>query len=231
MGALEPLVLVVEDEPQMLRFLRTALTSQGFRVAEAMTGAAGVELAAFQNPEVILLDLMLPDMDGLEVIKQVREWSRTPIVVISARGREDDKIAALDSGADDYLTKPFGTGELFARIRVSLRHAVKAGSSEQAVFVLGDLKVDMVKRQVFVKEGEVHLTKREYRLLTTLIKHAGRVVTHRQLLQEVWGPGYETELPYLRVYMGQLRRKLEPDPASPRFLLTEPGVGYRIKAE
>lgn len=227
----EALVLVVEDEPQMLRFLRTTLASQGFQVVEAMTGKEGIEAVAFRNPEVILLDLMLPDMDGLDVIRTVREWSRTPIVVISARGREDDKISALDLGADDYLTKPFGTGELFARIRVSLRHAVKAASDEQAVFTAGDLRVDMAKRQVTVRGGEIHLTKREYRLLTTLIKHAGRVVTHRQLLQEVWGPGYETELPYLRVYMGQLRRKLEPDPARPCLLLTEPGVGYRLKAE
>lgn len=227
----EALVLVVEDEPQMLRFFRTTLASQGFQVVEAMTGKDAIEAVAFRNPEVILLDLMLPDMDGLDVIRTVREWSRTPIVVISARGREDDKISALDLGADDYLTKPFGTGELFARIRVSLRHAVKAASDEQAVFAAGDLRVDMVKRQVIVRGEEIHLTKREYRLLTTLIKHAGRVVTHRQLLQEVWGPGYETELPYLRVYMGQLRRKLEPDPARPRMLLTEPGVGYRMKAE
>ncbi|NLT35455.1 MAG: response regulator [Gaiellales bacterium] len=227
----EASVLVVEDEPQMLRFLRTTLVSQGFQVLEAMTGKDAIEAVAFRNPEVILLDLMLPDMDGLDVIRTVREWSHTPIVVISARGREDDKILALDLGADDYLTKPFGTGELFARIRVSLRHAVKAASDEQAVFVAGDLTVDMAKRQVTVGGEGIHLTKREYRLLITLIKHADRVVTHRQLLQEVWGPGYETELPYLRVYVGQLRRKLEPDPARPRLLLTEPGVGYRLKAE
>ncbi len=231
MNAAKPRVLVIEDEPQMVRFLRTTLNSQGFNVVEAVTGQAGIEAAAFHNPDVILLDLMLPDIDGLEVIERVREWSKTPIVVISARGREEDKIAALDLGADDYVTKPFGAGELFARIRVSLRHAVGAGSDEQAVFVLDDLRVDMVRRLVTVGEAEVHLTKREYGMLVTLIRYAGKVVTHRQLLREVWGPQYETEVPYLRVYMGQLRRKLEVDPARPRFLLTEPGVGYRLKAE
>ncbi|NLE74366.1 MAG: response regulator [Actinobacteria bacterium] len=231
MSAAGPRVLVVEDEPQMMRFLRTTLVSQGFSVVEADTGQGGVEEAAFRSPDVILLDLMLPDIDGLEVIRRVREWSRIPIVVISARGREEDKIAALDLGADDYVTKPFGVGELFARIRVSLRHAAGASSDEQAVFVLDDLKVDMVHRRVFVGETEVHLTNREYKMLVTLIRYAGKVVTHRQLLQEVWGPQYETEIPYLRVYIGQLRRKLEADPARPRFLLTESGVGYRLKVD
>lgn len=231
MGGVRPRVLVVEDEPQMMKFLRTTLASQGFDVIEAVTGTKGIEAAAFTNPDVILLDLMLPDIDGFEVIHRVREWSRTPIVVISARGREEDKITALDAGADDYVTKPFGAGELFARIRVSLRHAVGANADEQAVFTTGDLEVDMVHRRVSVGGTEVHLTNREYKMLVTLIKYAGKVVTHRQLLREVWGPKYETETPYLRVYMGQLRRKLERDPAQPRILLTEPGVGYRLKAD
>lgn len=226
-----PRVLVIEDEPQMMRFLRTALESQGFQVLEASAGLPGIQASAFYGPDMILLDLMLPDIDGLEVIRRVREWSHIPIIVISARGREQDKVDALDIGADDYVTKPFAVGELFARIRVSLRHVAGAANDEQAVFSVGDLTVDLVKRRVTVAGKDVHLTRREYKMLATLIRYAGKVVTHRQLLREVWGPSYEHQVPYLRVYMGQLRRKLEADPTRPRYLQTEQGVGYRLKLE
>ncbi len=232
MSGLEPVVLLVEDEPQMRRFLRAALTGHGYKLVETETGAAGLTEAATRNPEVILLDLGLPDLDGLELTRRIREWSRTPIIVISARGQEKDKVAALDAGADDYLTKPFGVGELLARMRVALRHqGALSGGGDEAVFVLGPLRVDLGKRQVFVGEEEKHLTPTEYRLLTTLVRHAGKVLTHRQLLKEVWGPPYASETQYLRVYMGQLRHKLEPDPARPRYLVTEPGVGYRLRVE
>jgi two-component system, OmpR family, KDP operon response regulator KdpE len=177
----------------------------------------------------MILDLGLPDIDGMEVIRQVREWSRMPIVILSARGQEHQKVDALDAGADDYLTKPFSVGELVARIRVALRHATQgAGESGEPVFISGSLRVDLARRQVFVGDREIHLTPIEYRLLTTLVKYAGRVITHRQLLKEVWGPGNVEETHYLRVYMAQLRRKLETDPARPQYLLTEPGVGYRL---
>ena len=228
---LEPLVLLIEDEPQMRRFLRAALTGHGYRLVEAETGGTGLTEAATRNPEVILLDLGLPDLDGLEITRRLREWSRTPIIVISARGQEKDKVAALDAGADDYLTKPFGVGELLARMRVALRHREGLGGPEEPVFTLGPLRVDQNKRQVFVGEEEKHLTPTEYRLLTTLVRHAGKVLTHRQLLKEVWGPPYAAETQYLRVYMGQLRHKLEADPARPRYLVTEPGVGYRLRED
>jgi two-component system, OmpR family, KDP operon response regulator KdpE len=231
-SGLEPLVLLVEDEPQMRRFLRAALTGHGYKLVEAETGVSGLTEAATRNPEVILLDLGLPDLDGLEVTRRLREWATTPIIVISARGQEKDKVAALDAGADDYLTKPFGVGELLARIRVALRHRdAQAGAPEEPVFTLGPIRVDLAKRQVFVGEDEKHLTPTEYRLLTTLLRHAGKVLTHRQLLKEAWGPPYAGETQYLRVYMGQLRHKLEPDPARPRYLVTEPGVGYRLRTE
>jgi two-component system KDP operon response regulator KdpE len=228
----QPLVLLVEDEPQMQRFLRAALTGHGYRLAETATGVAALTEAATRNPEVILLDLGLPDLDGLEVTRKLREWSQTPIIVISARGQEKDKVAALDAGADDYLTKPFGVQELLARMRVALRHRAAAeGQAEEPVFTLGPLRVDRARRQVFLGEEEKHLTPTEYRLLSTLIKYAGKVVTHRQLLKEAWGAAYASETQYLRVYMGQLRHKLEPDPARPRYLITEPGVGYRLRDE
>jgi two-component system KDP operon response regulator KdpE len=226
-----PLVLLIEDEPQMRRFLRVCLTNRGFRLVESDTGRDGLLQAATRNPDVVLLDLGLPDQDGLEVARGLREWSQTPIIVLSARGQEKDKVAALDAGADDYLTKPFGVEELLARIRVALRHRERVGEHPSPVFEAGDLRVDLHRRQVFVSGTEVHLTPIEYRLLTTLVQHAGRVLTHRQLLIEVWGAAYATQTQYLRVFMGQLRHKLEADPARPRFLLTEPGVGYRLKAE
>lgn len=185
--------------------------------------------AASQQPDLILLDLGLPDMDGMEVIRQVRGWSQLPIIVLSARGQEQEKVGALDAGADDYLTKPFSVEELLARIRVALRRAIQTdGEAGEPLFTLDNLRVDLARRQVFLADEELHLTPIEYRLLCTMIKHAGKVVTHRQLLKEVWGPDSVQETHYLRVYMAQLRRKLEADPAQPRFLLTEPGVGYRL---
>ena len=227
-----PIILLIEDEPPIRRFLRASLPAQGYHLEEATTGEEGLLQAAMRRPDVIILDLGLPDIDGLEVTKRLREWTTTPIIVLSARGREDDKIAALDAGADDYLTKPFGLGELLARLRVALRHAARApGEEGEPVFRVGDLRVDLVRRQVWVAEEEVHLTPNEYKLLTTLVQHAGKVLTHRQLLREVWGPGYAEENHYLRVYMGQLRHKLEKKPARPRYLLTEPGVGYRLAME
>ena len=232
MASLDPVVLLVEDEPQMRRFLRAALTGHGYRLVEAETAAAGLTEAATRNPEVILLDLGLPDLDGMEFSRRLREWSQTPIIVISARGQERDKVAALDNGADDYLTKPFGVDELLARIRVAQRHRqARNGSGEEPVFTVGPLEVDFAHRHVRVDDREVHVTPTEWRLLTTLVRHAGKVVTHRQLLKEAWGPAYVTQTQYLRVYMGQLRHKLEPDPARPRFLVTEPGVGYRLRVE
>ncbi len=223
-----PLVLVVEDEVPMRRFLRAALQAHGYRLLEAGSGQEATLLAASHQPAVLLLDLGLPDMDGLELTRRLREWMQTPIIVISARGREDDKIRALDAGADDYLTKPFGTGELMARIRVALRH--QRGSVEETpIFEVGNLRVDQAKRQVFREGQEVHLTPTEYKLLIALVKHAGKVLTHDQLLKEVWGRAKGAQPLYLRVYMAQLRHKLEVDPARPQFLQTEQGVGYRLR--
>ena len=230
MTASTPQVLLVEDEPQMRRFLRVALESAGYRYLDAATGQEGLDLAALHRPQVILLDLGLPDMDGLDVMTTLRGWSQAPVIVISARGQEADKVKALDNGADDYLTKPFGTSELLARIRVALRHA-DPGAAEEPVFTLGRWRVDLAKRQVQVDGQEVHLTPLEYKLFTTLIRHAGKVVTHRQLLKEVWGGVAGAQPLYLRVYMTQLRHKLEEDPSRPTYLQTEPGVGYRLRTE
>jgi two-component system KDP operon response regulator KdpE len=212
----------------MRRFLSVSLSSNGYRVAEAENGAEGLSQAASRNPDLVLLDLGLPDQDGLVVTERLREWGKMPIIVISARGQEEDKIKALDGGADDYLTKPFGIGELLARVRVALRHSAATPVGETS-FSVGALRVDLSKRQVTVGDREIHLTPIEYKLLTTLIKNAGRVVTHRQLLREVWGPGYGEQTQYTRVYMGQLRHKLEENPSRPLFLITEPGVGYRLR--
>ncbi len=225
-------VLVIEDDAQIQRFLRVALGSHGYRPFEAATGEAGLVEAATRQPDIIILDLGLPDIDGIEVIRRLREWTALPIIVLSARGQERDKIAALDAGADDYVSKPFGVGELLARMRAALRHATRSPDElGAAIFSTGDLRVDLTKRQVTVAEQQIHLTPIEYRLLTTLIRHAGKVLTHRQLLIEVWGPPYADQAHYLRVYMAQLRRKLEAVPARPRYILTEPGVGYRLAAE
>ena len=226
----EPLILLVEDEPQMRRFLRVALESSGYRYLEAPTGQEGLNLAVQYRPDVILLDLGLPDMDGLDLMTRLREWSRIPVIVISARGQESDKVGALDVGADDYLTKPFGTSELLARVRVALRHADPQAAADP-IFVLGRWRVDLAKRQVLVNDQEVHLTPLEYKLFTTLIRHAGKVVTQRQLLKEVWGGVAGAQPLYLRVYMAQLRHKLEEEPSRPRHLQTEPGVGYRLKLD
>jgi two-component system KDP operon response regulator KdpE len=225
-----PMILLIEDEPQMRRFLRVALEGSGYRYLEASTGHEGLDLAVQHRPEAILLDLGLPDMDGLDLMTRLREWSRTPVIVISARGQETDKVGALDAGADDYLTKPFGTRELLARIRVALRHA-DPEAAEEPVFELGRWRVDLAKRQVLVEGREVHLTPLEYSLFTTLIHHAGKVVTHRQLLKEVWGGAAGAQPLYLRVYMTQLRHKLEEEPSRPKYLQTEPGVGYRLYIE
>jgi two-component system KDP operon response regulator KdpE len=225
-----PVLVHIEDEPQIRRFLRATLGSHGYRLHEAETGEDGLIEAASRQPDVVILDLGLPDVDGLQVIRRLREWSKVPIIVLSARGQEGDKVAALDAGADDYVSKPFAVGELLARLRVALRHAA-AGESGEPTFTVGDLTVDQIKRQVRVDGREVHLTPIEYRLLTLLVRHSGRVVSQRQLLKEVWGPGQTEQTHYLRVYMGTLRRKLEKDPARPRYLLTEPGVGYRLAAE
>ena len=227
----EATILLIEDEPEIRRFLRTTLPAYGFRLHEAATGHDGLAQAKAWNPDLILLDLGLPDLDGGEVIRQVREWTATPIIVLSARDQEQAKVAALDLGADDYITKPFGVNELLARIRTALRHASRTSENAESVFTLGDLKVDLARRQVFVSGAEIHLTPIEYKLLTTLIRHAGKVLTHRHLLKEVWGPLHVEEGHYLRVYMRQLRNKLEKNPAHPRYLVTELGVGYRLRTE
>jgi two-component system KDP operon response regulator KdpE len=227
-----PLVLVVEDEEQILKFLRAALDSHGYRYAEARNGEEALRQAATRSPDVVLLDLGLPDIDGLEVTRRLREWSAVPIVVLSARGRERDKVAALDLGADDYVTKPFGVGELLARVRAALRRAAAPErGAEQGVVEIRGLKMDLERRRVTRDGAEVHLTPIEYRLLALLARNAGRVMTHEQLLRQVWGPGYTEQKHYLRVYMGQLRHKLERDPARPKYLINEPGVGYRLRDE
>ena len=221
-----PTVLVIEDEPQIRRFLRATLTANGYQMLEATTAQEGLVQAATRQPEVVI------DLDGLEVTRRLREWTTVPIIVLSARGQESDKVTALDAGADDYLTKPFSVGELLARLRVALRHATRTSQEPgEPTFAVGELCVDLGRRQVYIAEQQVHLTPIEYKLLTTLVRYAGRVVTHRQLLQEGWGPGHTEANHYLRVYMGQLRHKLEADPARPRYLVTEPGVGYRLKTD
>ena len=226
---MKPLILIVEDDPQIRRFLRPTLTAEGYAYHEAMTAAEGIVEANSRRPDLILLDLGLPDRDGLDVIRQVRASSQMPIVVLSARGQEKDKIAALDLGADDYVAKPFGVGELVARIRAALRRSARA--AEGPVLRFGRVEVDLDKRLVCVDGREAHLTPNEYRLLEVLLKYPGKVLTHRQLLNEVWGPNHLEQAQYLRVYIAQLRRKLESDPARPQHLQTEPGVGYRLVTE
>jgi two-component system KDP operon response regulator KdpE len=215
------------------RLLRTTLPPQGYRVIEATTGDEGLREAEGRRPDLVLLDLGLPDLDGSVVITRLREWSPVPIVVVSVRGREVDKVQALEAGADDYVTKPFGMDELLALMKVALRHAAArdGGRGEAPVFEVGGLRVDLGARQVFLKGDEVRLTRTEYQLLATLVRHAGKVITHRQLLTEVWGADAAEQTGYLRVYMGHLRNKLEDEPASPRYLLTEIGVGYRLAAD
>lgn len=227
------LILIIEDELPIRRFLRATLSSHGYRIAEAATASDGLRQAAALQPDIIMLDLGLPDRDGLDVAQQLRSWSTTPMIVLSARGQESDKIAALDAGADDYLTKPFGTGELLARIRVMLRRAAQATRTDSGdpVIRVGDLRIDLALRQVWRAEAEIHLTPIQYNLLRALARNLGKVMTHKQLLREAWGTGYEEDSQYVRVYMSQLRHKLEADPARPRYLVTEPGVGYRLREE
>lgn len=219
-------ILVVDDEKQIRRMLKTALTGYGYNIAEGASGREGLNQTAIFHPDLIILDLGLPDMEGTEVIKRLREWTGIPIIILSVRENEEDKIKALDLGADDYITKPFSMGELFARIRVALRHAAKTG--DEPVLVFGDLTVDLARRNVTLKGEEVKLTPTEYEILKYLSLQAGRVVTHGQLLRAIWGPNYQEETQYLRVYIGQLRRKIEADPSQPAIIITEPGVGYRL---
>jgi len=221
-------VLVVDDEPAIRRFLRVSLSAHGYAVFEADSGQAALSAVVADRPDLIILDLGLPDLDGTEVARLLREWTRIPIIILSVRGQEADKIAALDAGADDYLTKPFGAGELLARMRVALRRASRSGV--QPIFTSGDLVVDLARRVVTVAGREVQLTPTEYDLLRVLVTDAGKVLTHRQLLRQVWGVGYDQEVHMLRVNISNLRRKIEPDPARPRYILTEPGVGYRLRA-
>jgi two-component system KDP operon response regulator KdpE len=225
------LVLVVEDEPQMRRFLRASLVSHGFRLIEAETQKDALAQATTHSPDIVLMDLGLPDGDGMDLTRRLREWSRVPIIVISARGREEDKVDALDAGADDYLTKPFGVNELLARMRVALRHAEQSDAAASPVIEVGPLRLDLDARLVAVNGEEVHLTPIEYKLLVLLAKHAGKVLTHRQILKEVWGPAYVGQTHYVRVRMAELRKKLESGPEPVRLLLTEPGVGYRLRFE
>jgi two-component system KDP operon response regulator KdpE len=226
----EPLVLVIEDEEPIRRFLRAALSGRGYRVAEAGRGDAGLRMAADQPPDIVILDLGLPDRDGQEVLRQLREWYRNPIIVLSARDQEHQKIAALDAGADDYVTKPFGVGELLARMRTALRHA-HPETAEAPVIEIGEIRLDLSSRIVVRASEETHLTPLEYKLLALFMRHAGKVLTHRYLLREVWGPHDTHETHYLRVFVATLRRKIESDPAQPRYILTEQGVGYRFAAE
>src|SRR3954471_1250437 len=232
MSATLPRILLVEDELPIRKFVGAALAAANYQLDEAGTAAQALQHARQLPPDLVILDLGLPDLDGQEVIRRLREWFAPPIIVLSARDQDQQKITALDNGADDYLTKPFSTGELLARVRVALRHANRTGDDAgKTSFEFGDLKVDLSARRVFVSGAEVPLTPNEYKLLTTLIRNAGKVLTHRQLLKEVWGPDQVQETHYLRVFMANLRRKLEADPARPRYLLTEQGVGYRLASD
>lgn len=221
-------ILVVDDETPIRRYLRAALTAQGFTVYEASDGNEAIQAVLSHRPDMIILDLGLPDMDGIEVTKRLREWSQTPIIILSVREAENDKIAALDAGADDYLTKPFGTGELMARMRVAQRRQLT--NADEPVFQIGALKMDISRRVVALNEKEIALTPTEYDLLKALITHAGKVITHRQLLKLVWGEGYD-DMHILRVNISNLRRKIEPDAARPTYLVTEAGVGYRLRVD
>jgi two-component system KDP operon response regulator KdpE len=220
-------VLVVDDEASIRRFLRVTLTSQSYTVIEASSGKEALTRVTEDKPDIIILDLGLPDIDGIEVTRLLREWTQMPIIILSVRGAENDKIAALDAGADDYLTKPFGVGELLARLRAALRRTAK--TPDDPVFVSGNLKVDLSKRSVTLSDNEISLTPNEYGLLRMLVIHAGKVLTHRHLLREVWGVEYGDEFHMLHVNISNLRRKIEPDPARPQLIITEPGVGYRLK--
>jgi two-component system KDP operon response regulator KdpE len=226
MTEIGPRVLVVDDEPAIRRFLHASLTAHGYSLFEASTGLEALSSVTMHRPDLVILDLGLPDIDGIEVTRRLREWTQLPILILSVRGQEVDKVAALDAGADDYLTKPFGTGELLARMRVALRRATQ--TTVEPVFTTGDLTVDLARRVVHAKGSEIPLTPTEYDLLRVMVTHAGKVLTHHQLLREVWGRGYERETHMLRVNISNLRRKIEPDPTRPRYIVTEPGVGYRL---
>ena len=221
-------VLIVDDEPQILRALATNLRARGFEVDVAETGEQALELAARHRPDLVVLDLGLPGIDGVEVVRGLRGWSTVPIVVLSVRDAEADKVQALDAGADDYVTKPFGMDELLARLRAALRRSAAGEVTEDPVIDTPDFRVDLAAKRVTTPAGEVRLTPTEWHLVEVLVRHAGKLVTQRQLLQEVWGPGYARETNYLRVYLAQIRRKLEPDPSRPQYFLTEPGMGYRF---
>lgn len=224
-------IVVIEDEPEIRKFLKAVLTTHGFEPTFAENAKEGLKLLTVHPPEILILDLGLPDMDGLEIIKNVREWSVMPIIVLSARGKEQDKIEALELGADDYLTKPFGAGELLARLKVALRHTRQAGQNTAPVFEIEQLKVDLEKRQVFIENKEIHLTPTEYKLLAVLVKHAGKVVTQSQLLKDVWGKNSTENSHYLRIYTQHLRQKLGDDSMQPKYIITEAGVGYRLKCD
>ena len=228
---MNPRILVVDDEPQIRRFLRTTLEVHGYEVGLAETGRTALEQLTAWRPDVLLLDLGLPEIDGLEVCRRVREWSDVPIIVLSVRDREDDKVAALNLGADDYLTKPFGTNELLARIQVALRHAAHRRVPQQPVVVVGDLRIDLGAHRVTRNGHEVHLIPTEYDIFKTLATHSGKVLTHQVLIRKVWGPGQQQDPAKLRVFINQLRRKIEDDPAQPSYIVTEPGVGYRFCAD
>jgi two-component system KDP operon response regulator KdpE len=227
----QPHILVIDDEPQILRALRTILTARQFRVSTAARGEEGLAMAAAQLPDLVILDLSLPDLDGVEVCKRLREWTRIPIIVLSVRDSERDKVNALDSGADDYLTKPFGIDELLARIRVAQRHAIQSQGAHRPVITSGDLEIDLANHLVKYQGNEVRLTATEFKLLAYLVSHAGRVLTNRAILSHVWGPDESEHVEYLRVYVRQLRKKLEADPEEPKYILNEPGVGYRFIVE
>ncbi len=224
-------VLLVEDEAAIRRFLRVGLEAEGYALEEAVSGDEGLTRAAMRAPDLVLLDLGLPDQDGMQVLQRLREWSTTPVIVLTARGQEQAKVEALDAGADDYVTKPFSMPELLARMRVAFRHRARVGEGSEATYELGALRIDLARRQVTVEGSPILLTPIEFRLLATLARHAGRVLTHDFLLREVWGPAARGRAHYVRVHMSQLRRKLESDPAQPKLLLTELGVGYRLRDE
>ena len=224
-------IVIIEDEPHMRRLLRTSLSQQGYSIVEVKCADDALAGIAQHDPQLVLLDLGLPDGDGLDVLARLREWSRVPVIVISARGRETDMITALDGGADDYVTKPFATGELAARIRVALRHARESRDpAPSSLLEVGPLRIDLAARVITRDGAEIHLTPIEYRLLVVFAKNAGKVITHRHLLLEVWGPPHAAETHYVRVYVGELRKKIEDDPTRPKLLVTEPGVGYRLRA-
>lgn len=224
-------IMIVEDEPEICRFLETALTDNGYIVEAATTGKAALKLCAAQPPDLIILDLGLPDMDGKELVRQTREWSRVPVIILSARDQEAEKVAALELGADDYLTKPFGMQELLARIKVALRHASRREHLSELVYAFKDLQVDLARRRAMLKKDEIHLTPTEYDLLALLARKAGQVVTHAEILREVWGKNSDEHDHYLRIYVQRLRQKLHDDPLHPRYIFTEPGIGYRLSEE